>query len=292
MSEEQADYITEAMEMAGKGYEHPAVEITPPHAVIERRGKEFQEVITPAFVKISTGFKEEMAGIDEIALKVWLYIALSVNRYSGKANPGLRTIAAGTGFAINTVQSALKRLETDYNLLTVDRESRKYNIYEPLAFVSANKTTPISGVSPDDTVTETVSVEGESVSAKAPSVSPRMILNQINQSIKPDNNNHQKPKFIPIGSPEEMKALHAFTDCLGKFHGEKEVKRWLTIVDAIGIDRAGDIIAWAEKREIHLDNRPGLMDSLETAAKKWLQPRQTKPIKGDNTDFFKKLAEA
>jgi DnaD/phage-associated family protein len=195
MTEEETQ---DAMEMLGKGYEHPSVVIEPPHVTMERRDNAFKEVITPAFVKISTDFKDELATIDEVALKVWLYIALSVNRYSGKANPGLRTIAKGTGFAINTIQAALKRLETTYNLLTVDRESRKYNIYEPLAFVSANRNTPSLSVSADDTPqvggdesvsndAESVSVEPESVSVLDESVSARVILNQRNQ------NNQKEP---------------------------------------------------------------------------------------------------
>ena len=216
----------EAMEMLGKGYEkykHPSVVIEPPHVVMERRGNEFQEVITPAFVKISTDFKGELAGVDEIALKVWLYIALSVNRYSGKANPGLRTIAQGTGFAINTIQSALKRLENDYKLLTVDRESRKYNIYEPVAFVSANRKEPVS---PDDTVQisvsdpeASVSVLPASVSVEAQSVSPRLILNQINQ-IKPDV--LRKPNFQKL-TPREaagISELQRFEEATGYFPGQ------------------------------------------------------------------------
>jgi hypothetical protein len=184
MSEQQADHeveqgeLSDAVEMLGKGYERAAVEIHPPSTVMERRGREFREVEHPAFVKISTAFKAEMKDVDEISLKVWLYISLCVNRYSGRANPGLRTIARDTSFAVNTVRAAIERLENEYNLLTVDREKQKYNIYEPLAFVSANRLDPVS---PDDTPAETVSVGAQTVSAKAETVSPRMILNQRNQ---------------------------------------------------------------------------------------------------------------
>lgn len=202
MSEQRPEYHTsgdgdlkDAMEMLGTGYE-PSLEIHPEITVIRRRGQEMKEEVIPAFVKISTDFKKEMACIDEISLKVWLFIALSVNRVSGKANPGLRTISEGTGFAVNTIQAALIRLEKKYNLLTVDRNKCKYNIYEPLAFVSANKTPPTGGVSADDTVIGTVSVEDKTVSVQPKTVSvgdetvsARVILNQSNQSnqIKPEN---------------------------------------------------------------------------------------------------------
>ena len=89
---------------------------------------------------------------------------------------------------------------------------------------------------------------------------------------------------------KETPALHLFTDVLGKFHGEREIKRWLVIVDAVGEQQAGELIAWAEKKEIHLNNRPGLMDSLETAAKKWSSaPHITL---GTQAERLKSLAEA
>ena len=177
--------LEDAVTMLGKVYEEPAVRIEPVRTVIERRNGRMEEVERAAFVKISTAFKPEMKNIDEIALKVWLYIALSVNRNSGKANPGLRTIAENCGFAVNTVRAAVDRLENKYNLLIVYRNEKKYNIYEPASYVSANKT-----VSPDNTDFsktvsangESVSANGESVSVKDESVSPKVTLNQRNQS--------------------------------------------------------------------------------------------------------------
>jgi hypothetical protein len=83
-------------------------------------------------------------------------------------------------------------------------------------------------------------------------------------------------------------ALHLFTDGLGKFHGEGELKRWLVIVDAVGMKQAGELVAWADKKEIHLINRPGLLDSLETAAKHWHEKQQSKQTK----TFAEQLAEA
>jgi hypothetical protein len=185
--EEKPEYLTDAEEMINN---HPTVEIEPPRSVISRRGREFVEEDKPAFIKFSTGFKKELAGIDATALKVWIFIALSVNRNSGKANPGLRTIATGVGMGINTIQDALVRLDKEYNLLAIDRESRRYNIYEPLAFISANKTDPTVSMAntanTDDSpsVSEkepSVSENQESVSENDQSVSHTRILNQRNQ---------------------------------------------------------------------------------------------------------------
>jgi len=190
MSEEQGEYITEeevsdAMEMLGAGY---SVRIEPARKILERRGRETYEIEKAAFVKLSTAFKSELKDIDGNSLKVWLFISLSINRNTGMAFPGLRLIAKETNMAINTVQKSIETL-TDLGLLTVYKEKRKTNLYEPTAYVSANKSDP-EPVSPDDTDGESVSNSSETVSKLSQSVSPRVIHNQSNQ------NNHipQKTK--------------------------------------------------------------------------------------------------
>ena len=183
MSEEKPKYITEAEEMLGSGYE--SVRIEPERSVIRRINGKMESYDLPAFVKISTSFKSELAEISGDALKVWHFIALSINRNTGKANPGLRTIAENVKLAVNTVQKCLQELE-NLNLLTVDRQSRKYNIYETPEYVSANKAEPT--VSNRDTDAETVSNSKETVSNFSETVSPSVILNQKNQS------NQNKPK--------------------------------------------------------------------------------------------------
>lgn len=84
--------------------------------------------------------------------------------------------------------------------------------------------------------------------------------------VKPSLNhplNHQEELIInPL-------TAQIFTDAFGRFFGQKEQKEWATIYDSVGPDRAGEIIAWASKKEIHLTNRPGLLDSLKTAATNW-----------------------
>jgi DnaD/phage-associated family protein len=205
--EAKAEYNTgdleDALDMLGEGYNHPSLEIHPPGEFISRRNGRLGTEKIPAFVKISTGFKKEMAGIDEISLKVWLFIALSVNRDTGKAFPGLRTIATGTGFSVNTIRAAIERLETKYALLVVDRETKRYNIYEPLDFVSANRT-PIYGVSPADTVVETVSLGDETVSPKPQTVSletQTVLKCRVNDSLNQRNQRNQiKPEVVAMNS--------------------------------------------------------------------------------------------
>ena len=112
--ENKAEYIAEpsleddlkdAKEMMGKGY--PTVKIEPPRSVMERREGEFEEIKHPAWIKFSTAFKAELKDIHPNALKVWIYIALSVN-YNGVAFPGIRTIAEYVGVSTPTVVKAIK----------------------------------------------------------------------------------------------------------------------------------------------------------------------------------------
>lgn len=180
MSEQQDEYITDALEMMGTGY--ASIEIEQAKQVIIRRAGRMVSEDRPAFVKVSTAFKQELSVISGDALKVWLFIALSINRNTGKANPGLRTIAESVNLAVNTVQKALKELEA-MELLTVDRDTKRHNIYETPEYVSANKAEPT--VSNGDTPAQSVSNDGQSVSNSGQSVSPSVILNQNNQN-KPD----------------------------------------------------------------------------------------------------------
>ena len=181
MSEEQAEYIAEAKEMLGNGYTHSPLEIHPAQTVISRRGWGMQEEVIPAFIKISTDFKAELKLIDATSLKVWIFLALSINRNTEQAHPGIRTIAEACGMGQNTVIAAVKDLER-VGLLTVNREDRKYNIYEIPAYVSANNKT----ASITEAVAQTASVNDQtaSVNDKTASVSRR--LNQSNQR-EPEN---------------------------------------------------------------------------------------------------------
>jgi hypothetical protein len=90
----------------------------------------------------------------------------------------------------------------------------------------------------------------------------------------------------PPGDPVEEE----FSAHFGSFFSKRERERWRTLYEAIGFARLSEIASWAEKREIHMINRGGLLDSLETAAKKWID--NNPKLKGDNTEFFKNLAIA
>ena len=160
MSEDQEEYITDAVEMLGKGYE-PTLEIEEARKVTERRGNKLVEAERSAFVKIYTSFKSELKDIDGDDLKVWIYLALSINRQTKDARPGLRKIAEDTGMAVNTVRSSIERLEV-LGLLDVEKVDGKGNVYRPSDYVSVSKF---------DTVTQTVSKNTGTVSKNDGTVS-------------------------------------------------------------------------------------------------------------------------
>lgn len=83
-------------------------------------------------------------------------------------------------------------------------------------------------------------------------------------------------------------SLGLFNSKLGKFNSEKELYRWAIIYDSVGPEISAQLIAWAHKKEIHLTNRPSLLDSLETAAKKWQskpEKKQTVAQSGDHSKY-------
>jgi hypothetical protein len=128
MSDENTD-TADALEMLGRGYhDEPATVIEPPRKTLRRKkGEVFAEHESPAWIKFSTVFKDELIDLSGNALKVWVFIALSMD-YQGQAFPGVMTISAGVGLSHPTVLAAIHELENAH-MLTVKREHRHVNLY-------------------------------------------------------------------------------------------------------------------------------------------------------------------
>jgi hypothetical protein len=60
-----------------------------------------------------------------------------------------------------------------------------------------------------------------------------------------------------------------FESNFGVFLGDREKKRWIALFEAVGEVKAKQIAEWAFKKQIHMTNRGGLLDSMETAGKTW-----------------------
>lgn len=83
-----------------------------------------------------------------------------------------------------------------------------------------------------------------------------------------------------------------FIDKFGQFNSQKEQQGWAMLYDSVGPSRAQELIVWATKKEIHLANRPSLLNSLETAAKNWREKgakKQTVADKVANGDYVNPL---
>ena len=174
-------YVTDAIAMLGAGY--ASIEIEPPRRTMKRIGRgEFEEVENPAWIKFSTAFKNELPDIDGNALKVWIFIALSVN-YKGDAFPGIQTIANAIGLSHTTVISHIKSLE-ELGILSVRRGERRVNIYNVADdYVKIGHGEPVKKLeSSDATSKENVPTSKENASTSKAGLN----LTRINQNEQDD----------------------------------------------------------------------------------------------------------
>jgi hypothetical protein len=174
MTEQAPEYLTDAQEMMGSGYDQPTVVIEPPRTVIARQNGRMVEVDEPAWIKFSTDFKGELKTLDEYSLKVFLYISLSVNWKTGTAWPGLRKIAEDTGMDKDTVAKAVANLEK-LTFLTIQKRFGDSNIYKPVRYISIG-TVPPEGTPPSD--------ENKELSHETPGLSDASRVNLHNKNNK------------------------------------------------------------------------------------------------------------
>lgn len=180
--EDYVNEVEEAFEMLGKGYEAPSVVVEPPRRRTERRGKRMVQTEEAAFVKFSTEFKKELADLDAYALKVFIYIGLSINFETGTAYPGVRKIATDTGMDKDTAGKAIKELE-EKGFLKVWRKDGASNIYKPTSYFAIGETVPHGRTvaKPSD-----FDAEPSDENAKLSDARRVKMHNQNNKTLKPD----------------------------------------------------------------------------------------------------------
>jgi hypothetical protein len=201
---------------------------------------------------------------DSTAKFVLLALADHASDEGEGAYPGVKRICKKTSMSSQTVCNALNAL--------------RHNGY-----------TTYVGKSKSDTNNYTINIEKLSQplefqrleSGDSKGKNPKIPAARVKPSVKPSNN-HKKIIINNI-------TAQLFIDTFGQFNSQKEQERWGVLYDSIGPDRAKEIIAWAEKKEIHLANRPSLIDSLETAAKKWKTTEQRKQTAAQSGDHKKYL---
>jgi hypothetical protein len=139
MSEPQADYITDAMEMMGTGYDdQPAAIIDQPRKVKALRDTGLYEYRAWGWVKLSAKFVSHLRHLKGAKLAIWQCIALSIDE-TGTCKMTLRDIGALTDYSHTEVISSLKELEAA-GYLTINRDG-KTNIYQPV-FVARGDNKP------------------------------------------------------------------------------------------------------------------------------------------------------
>lgn len=189
--EDKLDYVTEsqeALEMLGKGYDQPSVVVEPPRTITARHNGKMVELDEPAWVKFSTDFKSELKNMDEYALKVFIFIGLSVNFKTGKAFPGVRLIASETGMDKDTVTKAVEWL-SEAGYMTIFRREGMSNIYKPMRYFS------IGTVPPQGTPSEELSLETTELSLENAEVSLAQEGNLHNKNNKTQQDISQKEKI-------------------------------------------------------------------------------------------------
>jgi uncharacterized protein YjbJ (UPF0337 family) len=88
-------------------------------------------------------------------------------------------------------------------------------------------------------------------------------------AFKDDTNTEITTEITTDKNIINKQSLSLFASHFGKFKSQRELERWALLFDSVGDERANALAVWASKKEIHLTNRPGLIDSMETAAKNW-----------------------
>lgn len=140
--------------------------------------------------------------------------------------------------------------------------------------------------------------ENESPAAVPENGTP--VTQKMEQSV-PDNESQvgvkERIKKTDKKKPIIINSLVAqmFEEAFGTFYGQQEQTKWATLYDSVGPDRAAELVSWAIKKEIHLENRRSLVDSMETAAKNWREKgksKQTAAQSGDPDKYSKNSAYA
>lgn len=204
---------------------------------------------------------------------MWRYCQMK----NGVCQATLEKIGERAGLSRQAVIEHIKKLEETGYIQDMTPELRN----RPHTYKDTGKAglhIAVSGVNVVDSENDfTVNDVDSAVNDVDSHSTPRVLEDSIKIEVKKEFNNKQIPEIL------------AFTDHFGHFNGKREQQRWVTLYQAIGDCRAEEIAAWAERQEIHMTNRGRLMDSLETAAKKWTAP-QSNSIKKET--FYEKLQRA
>ena len=139
MSQDQVDYISDAMEMMGAGYDQPAAVIDPPRTVNALRENGLFEYQVWGWVKMSAKFIAHINKLRGSKLSTWLVISLSIDE-SGECDLSAPEISKLTGYSVSETRAAISELG-GMGYLAIQKREGKRSIYGP-AFVARSKNNP------------------------------------------------------------------------------------------------------------------------------------------------------
>jgi hypothetical protein len=216
MSEEKADYVTDALEMTGAGYEKAAIIERPrkTHAVGDSGLEEYQLY---GWVKMSAKFCAHIKNLRGAKLAIWLCLALSIDE-DGECKLSQKELCEITGYSHTEVIESVKELD-EMGFLSVDRSGKK-NLYSPV-FVAKGK-----GNSPSK---ETLVKKLDSTPADSNESSP-LLENSVPTSIK------KEQEYVNLSKEEIDQAKKRFDDILAmaNFPGAKREARVNSILSYLG----------------------------------------------------------
>jgi phage replication O-like protein O len=227
------------------------------------------------YTQVPNSLFEIMHEMDECELKVVLYICrYTFGYHRDEVQISTRKLAAAIKMSVASVDKGANAA-VDRGLIERVTEGQNSTVWRAIVSDSENES-PAAVLENETPVTQ-------KMNRSVPD-------NESQVGVKERIKKTDKKKIIINSLVAQM-----FEDAFGTFYGHKEQTRWATLYDSVGPDRAAELIKWATKKEIHLENRRSLIDSMETAAKNWREAgksKQTAAQSGDPDKYDKKSAYA
>lgn len=136
MSEQQAEYVTEAMELLNG---EPAAEIHPPKTIKVLSDAGLIDYKVWGWVKTSTQFIYHIKKLKGAKLAIWQVVSLMIDE-DGECKLTIAEIAELAGYSYSETHASLAELDR-MNYLSIDKTSGRKSMYAP-SFVARGANQP------------------------------------------------------------------------------------------------------------------------------------------------------
>jgi hypothetical protein len=203
---------------------------------------------------------------------------ISISQFTDGTKKENEILDKGTGLGIGTVKKCLKSLSEFGLMVKVADNDPKTN--EGAMWSLQWDGNKVNWQALEERHAKKQEVEKKRIS-KARSVRQTGVSGTdrppASRTTRPPASGTETQKPVETQRNTVKQSLELFKGYFGKFLSVKEAKRWEVVYEIVGNDTAEELAAWAFRKEIHMMNRSGLIDSLETAAKKW-HVKTEKPV--------------